>query len=141
MADKDTPEDKTVKLKPGKPAAKPKLAPVSTGPKPVVVSVPTAVAVTAPKIAVAPSVHTAEPDDNLVKKGPLLDKVVERSGIKRSDAKAVVEALLAVMGEELRDENDMQLPPLGKLKVIKSKPVGKGATAITLKLRTPNTES
>jgi DNA-binding protein HU-beta/DNA-binding protein HU-alpha len=94
-----------------------------------------------PKPVAVPSAEDADAEDGPIKKGPLLDKVAERSGIKRSDAKAVMEAIFAVMGEELRNENDMQLPPLGKLKVIKSKDVGKGATAITLKLRTPNTES
>ena len=141
MADNDTADDKTVKLKPGKPAAKPVLSPVSTGPKPVVVSVPKAVSVASPKPVAVPSAEVTDAEDGPIKKGPLLDKVVERSGIKRSDAKAVMEAIFAVMGEELRNEKDMQLPPLGKLKVVKSKDVGKGATAITLKLRTPNTES
>lgn len=142
MAKKSDTDDKTVKLKAGKPAAKPKLAPVSTGPKSVVVSVPTAVPVAAPvKAASKPKLTLAIADDGPIKKGALLDKVVERSGAKRSDAKLVVEALFAVMGEELAAENDMQLPPLGKLKVVKTKEVGRGAKAITLKLRTPNTDS
>jgi nucleoid DNA-binding protein len=138
MADNDTPEDNTVKLKPGTPTAKAKLAPVSAGPKPVVVSVPTAVPVASPaKPKITPTVNVT--DDGPIKKGPLLDQVVERSGVKRSDAKLVAEALFAVMAENLINEDDMQLPPLGKLKVVKSKDVGKGAKAITLKLRTPNT--
>ena len=145
MADNDTPDNNTVKLKPGTPVAKPKLAPVNTGPKPVVVSVPkavpTAVPVAKPSISATVSGQGDELDDGPIKKGPLLDQVVERSGIKRSDAKAVMDALFAVMADELLKENDMQLPPLGKLKVVKSKDVGKGATAITIKLRTPNTES
>ena len=141
MADNDTPDDKTVKLKPAAPKAKPKLAPVSTGPKPVVVSVPTAVPVAAPAPVKATPLAAVVTDDGPIKKGALLDQVVERSGVKRSDAKLVVEALFAVMGETLINEDDMQLPPLGKLKVIKTKDVGKGAKAITLKLRTPNTET
>jgi nucleoid DNA-binding protein len=141
MADNDTPNDKTVTLKPATPKAKPKLAPVSTGPKPVVVSVPTAVPVSVPT-----TVKTAAPTANIsdegpIKKGPLLDAVVEKSGVKRSEAKLVVEALFEVMATNLINEDDMQLPPLGKLKVVKSKDVGKGAKAITLKLRTPNTQS
>ena len=151
MADNDTPDDKTVTLKPGKPAAKPKLAPVSTGPKSVVVSVPTAVPTAVPVASptapagksdvTKPKVTVAVTDDGPVKKGALLDQVVERSGIKRADAKAVMDALFAVMGDELLAENDLQLPPMGKLKVVKSKDVGRGAKAITLKLRTPNTQS
>jgi nucleoid DNA-binding protein len=140
MADNKTPEDNTVKLKPGTPKAKPTLAPVTASPKPVVVSVSTAVPVASPvKTMVTPRATIA--DEGLVKKGAVLDQVVERSGIKRSDAKLVMEALFAVMGDELNREVDMQLPPLGKLKFVKAKDVGKGAKAITLKLRTPNTTS
>lgn len=140
MTDNKTPADNTVKLKPGTPKAKPKLAPVTVSPKPVVVSVPTAVPVASPmKATVTPTAAIA--DEGLVKKGAVLDQVVERSGIKRSDAKLVMEALFAVMGDELSREVDMQLPPLGRLKFVKAKDVGKGAKAITLKLRTPNTTS
>lgn len=139
MADNDTPDDNTVKLKPGKPTAKPKLAPVSTGPKPVVVSVPTAVPVATPVKVKTATPKAVVSDDGPFKKGPLLDAVVEKSGVKRSDAKLVVEALLDVMAAKLIAEEDMQLPPMGKLKVVKSKDVGQGAKAITLKLRTPNT--
>ncbi|MEO9864981.1 MAG: HU family DNA-binding protein [Yoonia sp.] len=139
MADNDTPDTNTVKLKPGKPTAKAKLAPVSTGPKPVVVSVPQAVPVSTPKSAPASAPKAVVSDDGPVKKGPILDAVVEKSGIKRSDAKLVVEALFEVMADKLINAEDMQLPPLGKLKIVKTKDVGKGAKAITLKLRTPNT--
>lgn len=142
MADKDTPEDNTVKLTPGKPAAKPKLAPVSTGTKPVVVSVPTAVPVATPVASTSqPVVKVADSGDGPVKKGALLDEVVARTDLKRGDAKAAIEALFEVMAENLIAEKDMQLPPMGKLKVVKTKDVGRGAKALTLKLRTPNTET
>jgi nucleoid DNA-binding protein len=139
MADNDTPDENTVKLKPGTPTAKPKLAPVSTAPKSVVVSVPTAVPTATPiKVATATPMAVINEDEPF-KKGPLLDAVVEKCGVKRSDAKLVVEALFEVMADKLISGEDMQLPPLGKLKVIKAKDVGKGAKAITLKLRTANT--
>lgn len=142
MADHDSPEKKSsVQLTPGKPAA-PKLAAVTPGPKTVMVSVPKATPVTAdakPIVAV-PKADVTQANDDLVKKGELLDQVVDMTGVKRADAKSVMEALFAVMGEQLRAEKQLQLPPLGKIKVVKSKPVGQGALALTLRVRTPNTE-
>jgi len=138
MAENDSSADKTVKLEPGAPTPKPKLAPVSGGPKPVKVAVPTASTVPSTKAKAPVAVFD---EDGPIKKGPLLDLVVEKSGVKRSDAKLVVEALFEVMGDKLVNEDDLQVPPLGKLKFIKSKDVGKGAKAITLKLRTPNTQT
>ncbi|MBB5721761.1 nucleoid DNA-binding protein [Loktanella ponticola] len=138
MADNDSPDDKTVKLEAGTPTPKAKLAPVNTGPKPVTVSVPTATPVSAGvKTAMAATIA----EDGPIKKGELLDQVVEKCGVKRSDAKMVVEALFEVMATNLINEGDLHVPPLGKLKFIKSKEVGRGAKAITLKLRTPNTQT
>lgn len=140
MADHDSP-NKKVQLTPGK-AAAPKLAPVTPGPKTVTVSVPkaTPVAVEAKPKVRAPQADVTQTNDDLVKKGDLLDQVVDMTGVKRADAKSVMEALFSVMGDHLRADKQMQLPPLGKVKVVKSKPVGQGATALTLRIRTPNTE-
>ena len=144
MADDDTPTDKgAVQLTPGKPA-QPKLAPVTPGPKTVTVSVPKATPVptaapTQPNAPAAPVVD-AQATDDLIKKGDLLDQIVETTGVKRADAKSVMEAFLGLMAENLIADNQLQLPPLGKIKVVKSKPVGQGATALTLRVRTPNSD-
>lgn len=138
MSDNENSNDKvarTIKLTAAKPAAA-TLASVKSDQQSVVVSVPKAVpnikaAETAPKAAV---VSDAEP----IKKGPLLDDVVAKCGVKRSDAKLVLDAVLDVLGGYLVKGEDLQLPPLGKIKVVKTKEVGKGGKAITLKLRTPN---
>ncbi len=63
----------------------------------------------------------AAPD---MKNKELIDAVVERSGIKRRDAKPAVEAALAVIGEALAEGRDLSLPGFGKVKVkrIKSHP-------------------
>lgn len=72
----------------------------------------------------------------LIKKPDLLDEVVARTNLKKRDVKPAVEAALAVIGEALRDGADLALPPLGKLRSVKTKELEDGASVITLKLRT-----
>jgi len=73
----------------------------------------------------------------IMKKPELLDAVVTRTAIKRRDVKPAVEAALAVIGDALRDGTVVNLPPLGKLRLVKSKTLDGGAAVLTLKLRTP----
>ncbi len=64
-------------------------------------------------VAVAtPVVSTPE-----LRKKELIDTVVERSGIKKKDAKPVIEAMLAVLGETVAGGRELNLQPLGKLKI------------------------
>ena len=72
-----------------------------------------------------------------LKKGALIDQVVEKSGVKKKDAKPAVEAVLAILGEAIAAGQGLNLPPLGKLKVTRSedKPNGK---VIVCKLRQSN---
>ncbi|MFU8865568.1 MAG: HU family DNA-binding protein [Rhodobacterales bacterium] len=62
-----------------------------------------------------------------LKKRELLERVVTRSGVKKRDAKLVVEAMLAVMGEALAEGEELNLPPFGKLKInrVKESPNGR----------------
>lgn len=69
-----------------------------------------------------------------MKKRDLLEKVVKRSGIKKKDAKPVVEAMLAVMGEALVEGRELNLPPFGKLKTNRIKDTG-NARILNCKLR------
>lgn len=91
-----------------------------------------------PKSASAsPSVvETLEPVlvDNELRKKELFDLVCARSGMKKKDVKPVVEAMLAVLGDALAEQREMQLPPLGKLKVQRGKELSDGR-ALVLKLR------
>jgi nucleoid DNA-binding protein len=73
----------------------------------------------------------------MMKKPDLLDRVVTRTGLKKRDVKPAVEAALAVMAETLREGTDLNLPPLGKVRVVKTKDLDGGAAVLTLKLRTP----
>lgn len=84
-------------------AAKPKPEAAATAPIPKVVKVSEPVA--------------AEPD---LKKKELLEEVVVRSGIKKKDAKPVVEAMLEILGESLADGRELNLQPLGKLRINRS---------------------
>lgn len=77
------------------------------------------------------------PETTVIKKPDLLDQVVARTNLKKRDVKPAVEAALAVIEEALRDGAEMNLPPLGKLRVVKAKPLQNGAQILTLKLRTP----
>ena len=76
-------------------------------------------------------------DVEQMKKPALLDAVVARTNLKKRDVKPAVEAALAVIGDALANGEQVNLPPLGKLRVIKAKELGDGAQAITLMLRTP----
>lgn len=73
----------------------------------------------------------------MLKKPELFDEVVARTNLKKRDVKPAVETALAVIVETLREGKDVNLPPLGKLRVVKAKDLENGATVLTLKLRTP----
>ncbi|MFV8557533.1 HU family DNA-binding protein [Sulfitobacter sp. SBS6] len=91
----------------------------------------------APDTAAAPAVVEAPRPVILgpvMRKKELIDTVVERSGVKKRDAKPVVDAMLAVLGEALSDSRELNLPPFGKLKVINEKEL-KNGKMIRVKVR------
>ena len=55
-----------------------------------------------------------------MRKKELIDLVVERSGIKKKDAKPVVEAMLSVLGEAIGSGRELNMQPLGKLRINRS---------------------
>ena len=63
----------------------------------------------------------------MMRKPELVDAVVVKSGMKKKDVKPIVEATLAVLGAALQDSRELNLQPLGKIKVNreKKKPNGK----------------
>lgn len=69
-----------------------------------------------------------------LRKKDLIDRVAAASGAKPGDVKKVVEATLALLAEHLGRDEDLTLPPLGKLTVARRKETGKGEV-LTLKLR------
>jgi DNA-binding protein HU-alpha len=60
----------------------------------------------------------------------LVDRVVERSGAKKKDAKPVVEATLAVLGEALGKGEGLNLPALGRARVNRQKETEGGGTMV-----------
>ena len=80
-------------------------------------------------------------ETKLIKKPELLDEVVLRTNLKKRDVKPAVEAALAVLVDALQDGAEVNVPPLGKLRVVKSKTLEGGAAVMTLKLRTPKDAS
>ena len=126
MAKATTPRTKSSKTAPKTANAAtrstaPKVAkPKTTAPKPVVVTETT------------PTVT-----DPALKKKELIDTVTTISGIKRKDAKPVIEAMLEVLGETLSEGREMNLQPLGKIKINRTKEV-QGGTVMITKIRRSN---
>ena len=108
---------KTAPRKAAKPKTDTAVAPASDTPEPVVVTT------TQPVIG--------EPD--LTKK-EFLELVVARSEIKKKDAKPVVEAALAILGEALAGGRGLNLQPLGKPKINRAEDKSNGRI-IVCKLR------
>ncbi len=67
-----------------------------------------------PKVIKVSEAATMDAD---LKKKELIDAVVARSGAKKKDAKPVVEAVLSILGECLADGRELNLQPLGKLRI------------------------
>lgn len=99
------------------------LAPVS----PLDGSTPAPAATAAPSVVDSPQSVILGP---VMRKKELINTVVERSGIKKKDAKPVVEAMLAVLGEALADNRELILPPFGKAKVRREKALPNGRVMV-----------
>jgi len=72
----------------------------------------------------------------------LLDRVVERTQAKKTDAKPVVEAVLALLGETVAEGRGFNLAPLGKLSINRTAEKGPNRVVVA-KLRqklTPGTQ-
>ncbi|MEP1198095.1 HU family DNA-binding protein [Tateyamaria sp.] len=91
-----------------------------------------------PKAVVAPKPEPAAPATvvdapkpvvlgPMMRKPELINAVVEKSGLKKKDVKPIVEATLAVLGAALQENRELNLQPMGKIKVNreKIKPNGK----------------
>lgn len=104
-------------------------------------STPAARTTTAAKAAgAAPSgttvVSSAKPvvTAPMMRKKELIERAAERSGVKKKWAKPAIEALLAEMGEALANDRELNLPPLGKVRIQRSKEMA-NAKVMVLKLR------
>jgi DNA-binding protein HU-alpha len=85
--------------------------------------------------AIADAADAASGDaGKTVLKKDLIEAVVVASGLKRGVVKSVVEAVLGELGEALARGEAMNLPPLGKISVNRSKEVG-NADVMVVKVR------
>jgi hypothetical protein len=73
----------------------------------------------------------------VIKKPDMIDRVVLASDQNKNHVKPVVDAFLALLAEALENDEELQLPPLGKIKLQNAKDVGDGVRALTVKIRTP----
>lgn len=80
---------------------------------------------------------TADDDDadtpdsgNELKKRELLDLIVTRTGVKKRDAKPVMEAMLTLMSEAITAGRELNLEPMGKLKTNRIKETENGRITI-----------
>ena len=71
-----------------------------------------------------------------LRKKELIDLAVTRSGVRKRDAKPAIEAALAIIGEALAEGRELNLQPLGKLKVTRMKKGGNGQI-INARVRQP----
>ncbi len=75
--------------------------------------------------------------DTRFKRADLIEAVAERTALKKSDAKVVLDLVLEELGRALDRTDELVLPPLGKLSVKRRKPDADGPDILTLKLRRP----
>lgn len=75
----------------------------------------------------------------VVKKSEFIDAIVAKFGLRKRDVKPAAEAVIEMLGEVLAEGKDLNLPPIGKVKLVKRKELSDGALALTVKLRISNT--
>lgn len=90
---------------------------------------PTKIVATAPlpKVVTVSGPMVSEPD---LKKRELIDLAVARSGMKKRDIKPAVEAILAVLGETIASGRELNLQPLGKLRINRTEEKSNGRVII-----------
>ncbi|QCO58029.1 DNA-binding protein (plasmid) [Pseudorhodobacter turbinis] len=70
----------------------------------------------------------------MLKKQELVERIVKATGVKKKDVKLILEASLGVLGDALSAGEELNVPPLGKMKVNRQKAEG-GTEVLILKLR------
>ena len=85
------------------------------------------------------AVHTHQGEAVVVelRKKELIEQAAARADIKKGDMRAAAEALLDVIADAVDSGRSLNLPPLGKVRSVRTKP-GESATIHTLKLRRKN---
>ena len=76
-------------------------------------------------------------DPAILNKKQLIEDVVTRSGIKKKDAKPVVEAMLEVLGEAIAAGKTLNLQPFGKITLQKQNEKASARVSV-VRIRQPN---
>ena len=76
-------------------------------------------------------------NDSRFKRPDLIEAINKRTALKRSDAKIVLDLVLDELGKALDRNEELVLPPLGKLMVKSRKPDADGPDILTVKIRRP----
>ena len=72
----------------------------------------------------------------MTRKPEFVERVAARSGLKKRDVKSALDAVMAELTETLLRGDELVLPPMGRIRAVKTREVGGGAHVMTLKLRT-----
>jgi hypothetical protein len=70
----------------------------------------------------------------VLKKKDFVDRVAEKSGVKKADARSVVDTALTILSEALAAGDEVALPPLGRVRKMVTKDNGK-IRAMTLRVQ------
>ncbi|MBM3605743.1 MAG: DNA-binding protein [Alphaproteobacteria bacterium] len=74
--------------------------------------------------------HTA----NVVQKRDFIDRIIAMTGARRTEARPIIEATLAQLGQVLSEGQTLAVPPLGRARIALEKDA-RGGDVITLRLR------
>ena len=96
---------------------------------------------TVPEPAEATAAEAEGTQDGRFKRPDLIEAVSARSALKRSDLRVVVELVLDELGKAIDANEELVLPPLGKVMVKKRKPDEDGPDILTVKIRRPDAGS
>lgn len=88
----------------------------------------------APKPRLVSGSAEADASPKPMRKKELIEAVVQRAGVKKKVAKPVIEAVLAELGQALADGREMNLQPLGKIKINRTREMEDGR-AIVVRMR------
>ncbi|MEM6478538.1 MAG: HU family DNA-binding protein [Pseudomonadota bacterium] len=117
---------KTTSTPKRKTAATPKRSTAATKAKPrgVTKDAATPIAAASQAVTSAESVKKSSEVTRELKKKELVERVAEASGLKKSQARAALEEALGILGDALAKGEQLNLEPLGKLRVVREKDVG-----------------
>lgn len=131
-ASKTTAGNPSAAKAPIRPPAKP---PVKQRPRNTAAVQAAAPAPAAETVTVNPA--SSAPAKTDLRKKELIEQVVAQSGVKKKDAKPVVEAMLSILGDTLAEGRELNLQPFGKLRINRSEERSNGRI-IVCKLRQAN---